>query len=827
MRIRNVYRSMLMASSGLCLFGVVPALAQSEGAGPSDIDSGWADGATNATPGAMGADEAPLVDEIIVTARRREETSLSVPVAITAVSGAQLNDRGISNVDALARSVPTLITSEATSSPQGGIVSLRGLSGVDANPFSDQAVSFNIDGVPVARSSVRRLSQMDIAQIEVLKGPQALFFGKNSPAGIIAVRSNDPTEYLSASITAGYEFNADEFRTEGYVSVPVTDTLGVRVAAYYSTMEGYITNVAPNSGAGVRVPFDRRVPNGYEYAVRGTVKWEPSDQFDARLKVSYNKADGSGSTDVLQFVDCPLGVPQGTPAGYPTPENCKADDRVTASDNIGPNFQAADSRFEEETFLRSDQILGSLEMNLNLTDTLTLSSITGYYDANNSYIGSFTANFLEAGIPQTFLPAYARLKVREITEEVRLTSSFDGPVNLMVGGLYQDSKAESEAVVYLLSNTPFFSSNYAYQQDGLAYSIFGQVMVDLSENLEFSGGARYSYERKSLPVFTGAVRSAPADLIDISAPRRVSFNNLSPEATLTYRPSRNLTAYASYKEGFLSGGFNATQPVVAPNPNGQGQLVSLIDPRYDQQLIHGFEGGLKASLLGGDLRTNLAIYDYDTTGLQVAVLVGLQQELRNAGEVSTRGVEFDFSYRTPLEGLNLYGAVAYEDGKYTDYQATCYRGLPAPECRVQVNRFTGQPGQLQDLSGTQLARAPDWMGNVGFTYESSEFSGLKIGTQGNVSFSSSFFTDVTSSPGGRQGSYQLFDAGIKLMDADDRWEIGLLGRNLTDEYYFTRSAGNPFSGGAPGGTSTLLADTVAVASRGREIWVRATYRFGN
>ena len=109
---------------------------------------------------------------------------------------------------------------------------------------------------------------MDIAQIEVLKGPQALFFGKNSPAGIIAVRSNDPTEYLSASITAGYEFNADEFRTEGYVSVPVTDTLGVRVAAYYSTMEGYITNVAPNSGAGVRVPFDRRVPNGYEYAVR-------------------------------------------------------------------------------------------------------------------------------------------------------------------------------------------------------------------------------------------------------------------------------------------------------------------------------------------------------------------------------------------------------------------------------------------------------------------------------------------------------------------------------------------------------------------------------
>ena len=146
---------------------------------------------------------------------------------------------------------------------------------------------------------------------------------------------------------------------------------------------------------------------------------------------------------------------------------------------------------------------------------------------------------------------------------------------------------------------------------------------------------------------------------------------------------------------------------------------------------------------------------------------------------------------------------------------------------MQTNRFTGVPALLNDLSGTELVRAPDWQGNIGFDYESPEFSGLRIGLQGNFTFSDSFFTDVTSSPGGRQEPYQLLDAGVKLMDADDRWELAFIGRNLTDEYYFTRSAGNPFTGSAPGGTGTTLADTVAVTSRGRELWLRATVRFGN
>lgn len=783
--------------------------------------------AQEATDAQQPADASVAEGEIIVTARRREETSIAAPIALTAIGGEELQRRNINTVDMLARAVPTLITSEATSSPQGGIVAIRGLSGVDANPFGDQAVSFNIDGVPVARSSVRRLGQMDLAQIEVLKGPQALFFGKNSPGGIISIRTADPTASLSAGLNAGYEVKADEVRLEGFVAGPISDTLGFRVAGYYSKMKGFVRNVAPTGGANVLVPFDRRVPNGEEYAIRGTLKWEPSDRFDARLKISYNDSDGSGSTDNLQFLNCPLGRPQGTPAAFATPEDCRADGRVTSTDNIGPNFAIADPRFGTETFLKSDQILGGLEMNYQLNDVLTLSSITGYYKASNSYVGNFIANFQENGIPQTFLPAFAALSIREMTQELRLTSDFDGPVNFMFGGLYQDSHATNQAVVYRNANAPIFSANYDYTQEGKAYSIFGQVMIELLPTLELSGGARYSNESKELTVFRSAIAASRNTLVDVDAPRNARFNNLSPEATLTFRPNDNLTIYGSYKEGFLSGGFNATQPTLNPVLNGNGRYTSLVDLRYDQQLITGFEGGIKSAFLNGDLRTNLAVYSYETTGLQVAVLVGLNQELRNAGAVRTKGVEFDFTYRTPLDGLSLRGAVAYQDGKYTDYQATCYRGLPTPACRVQVNRFTGQAGLLQDLSGTQLVRAPDWSGNLGFDYISPEFSGLKVGLQGAFTFSDSFFTDVVSAPGGRQKSYELFDAGIRLMDADERWEIGLMGRNLGNTYYFTRSADNPLSGGAPGGASTLLGDTVGVPNRGREIWVNAIVRFGN
>ena len=773
--------------------------------------------------------------EIIVTARKRDETSIAVPVALTAVGAAELERRAINSMDGLARVVPALTIGD-NAAQQGGIVAIRGLAGADTNPFGDQAVSFNVDGVGIGRASIRRMAEMDLQQVEVLKGPQALFFGKNSPAGIISIRTADPTPDFQGKISAGYEFKADEIRTEGFISGPISETLGFRLAGYFSDMKGWTKNIAP-TGPGIAEPTSRRSPNGDEIAGRLTLKWEPDDRFNARLKLTYGRLKNDGPTSMFQPVDCPLGTPQGSFA----PENCRADNISTTS-ALGPRLgELFNPRFGDgNTYLRQNQLLGGLELNYNLTDDLTLTSVTGLYQVHTRFVGNFTDNFRDTGAaPKTLLGSYQNFRLREFTQELRLTSDFDGAFNFMLGGLFQDTKAKTHTITAFNPTTPTFSNSYRFQQDGTAWSVFAQGMIDVTPTFEVSFGGRYSKEKKKLPVALSAVGNNPDcpgidktactdELFDITGPdfeRSKSWKNFSPEATLTWRPSQTLTLYGSYKEGFLSGGFNANNPVGFTSPT----FTTPGRSTYDQQTIEGFEAGIKAALLGGALRTNFALYTYKTKGLQVTVTTqGTQVELRNAGSVRTKGAEFDFTYRTPLEGLTLTGALAYNKGSYLDYQASCYRGQSSNTCFLQPNRAAdGVEALLQDLSGTRLVRAPRWTGNAGFNFETPVTSGIKIGLSGNASWSSGFFTQVTSSPGSWQKSYELFDATLRVADVDDTWEVALIGRNLTDKYYFVRSSDIPFTGSTPGAAAVgVLGDTGAVPSRGREIMLRVSFRFG-
>jgi iron complex outermembrane receptor protein len=809
------------------LAGLSPAAAQTR-----------VEGSTRSTPETLPTSET----DIIVTARKRSETSIAVPVAISAVGGAELSRRAVSSIDALARIVPSLTVGNGGGAAQGGIVSIRGLAGADGNPLGDQAVSFNLDGVQVASANVRRMGQMDLEQVEVLKGPQALFFGKNSPAGVISIRTGNPTPNFTARLSSGYEFHSDETRTEGFISGPVTDTLGVRLAGYFSRIRGDIRNVTPKSGLGIFGPAHDRAPYAREYAVRGTVRWEPTDRFSALIKTTYNRLRGDSPLANVQIVACPLGLPQGS---GPL-EDCKANGTVAIGD-LGPNFGLLDPRFGDgSSFLNQDQLLIGADLKYDLTDTLSLKSVTGFYDVDTNTVFNATANYLETGVPpKTLIAATFRLKQRQFSQEVRLETDFRGPANFLLGGLYSDSRGSYAAVGFRNAFAPGtksasggfvnLTSNTFSEQIGSTYSIFGQAKVNVIPTLELSVGARHSNETKSLPVYRsggpGGTATQPFILVEVDGfPRSVRFNNLSPEATISYRPTSRLTIYASYKEGFLSGGFNGVVPqVTTPSPLAStGRYVTSLDPRYNPQNTRGFEGGVKALLFSGSLRVNLNVYDYKTTGLQVAVNTQPgQQELRNAASVRTRGFELDGSF-SPVAGLNITGALNYNDGKYGDYQASCYRGQPSTTCFLQFNRVTGLTSLLQDLSGTRLVRAPLWAGNVGFNYEASLGGDLRFGLSGNVSHSGKFLTSTTSAPGSLQKAYNIYDAGLRVFPDDSRWEAALIGRNLTNTRYFVRTLDNPFSGSAAGGpaATSVLADTAGPVSRGREIMIRFTYSFG-
>ena len=752
------------------------------------------------------------IEEVIVTARKREETSLATPVVLTAVGNKELERRQITSVDTLSHVLPTLVIGEGGGSVQGGIISIRGIGSGESNPLVDQAVSFNIDGVAVAQAGVRRLSSMDMQQVEILKGPQALFFGKNSPAGIIAMRSADPTPNFQARVSFGYEAYGDEKQLQGSLSGPLTDKLGARVAFYADHLNGWVDNLVPRDA--LLAPHDTSVPHAKEYAIRGTLKYE-GERLNVRMKLSANSRRGSGTGANTQLIYCPLGSPQKIatdPPGFVLINDCTADNRQYHGD-IGSTFQSnavGRAAFGAGIpFLNEQQMLGSIEINYDLTDNLKLTSVTGYYNARLENVELFQSNYA----PAQALPSHNFYGDTQYSEEFRISSSYDGPLNFMGGTLYSHTRARNGSTTQRNALAPAFINQYDFVQDDDAWSLFGQVRYNILKTVELSGGARYSHERKTLPVVLSATSLTSGLLPQFPPEKEASWNNLSPEATISWRPNDRLTVFSSYKYGFLSGGFNG------------GATNFATSLKYSQQLIRGYEGGVKGLFLNGHLRTNLAYYDYVTTGLAITTSVNTVLVVQSAGKVKLRGVEFDFNYAVPqVDGLTLRGALSYEHARYAIYPSSCWTGQTiARGCNL--NRNAAGVFTLQDLAGTPLLRTPDWSGSVGVGYETTVFNGYKAGIFTDAAFSGSYLTDSQSNPYGRQKSFTTLDTTASISGPNDRWEFAVIGRNLLNNYTFVRSNSSTFLGSGTGTNVGIPADINAPVSRGREVWVRLTLKY--
>jgi iron complex outermembrane receptor protein len=787
---------------------------------------------TSPAPTQTAATAAPaspgLGDDIIVTARKRDETLISVPVVVSAVSGASLARQGIVNMDGVARVVPQLLIGPQGGAVQGGNISIRGISGPDQNPFGDQAVSFNVDGVQVAKATVRRMSDFDTSQLEVLKGPQALFFGKNSPAGIISVRTNDPTRDFEAGMKVGYEFNAHEIRTEGYVSGPITESLGYRIAGFYDHMRGYLDDVVPEDSPYKDASHN---PKQHEFGVRGTLKWDPSDRFNARLKFNIGKLNSNGPADLTGYVSCPDGARQ---------SGSGIDQCSVGHDNTNPGYGNVVGtipgtlnhfRTDGANFMHQRQILTGLEMNYDLTDAIKLTSVTGYYDLKLNQCQNYEND------PVVLLPSCNILKDHEFSQELRFNTSFDSRLNFTGGAYYAHTNATTGSVTYLFGsnfdllgpgfggpNTPALVNAYLFKQIGTAYSGYLQAQYKPIDVIEIDVGGRYSYESKRLPIVrTGGGLSdgvipgttvldesteVPASILP---KRKDHWTDFSPEITASYRPTNMLTFFGSYKHGFLSGGFNSGS--VTFNP--AGYPGGVLDLSYKPQTVKGFEVGMKGEFFDRTLRANLAAYTYKITDQQVSDVINATNTISNAGGSRVKGIEADFTWRTPFPGFTINGNVAYNKGTYTKYpDAPCYGGQTlATGCSA---------AGTQNLGNTELIRAPKINAGGGFDYETPINESWRFGLHGNVMHSSSYLTDASSAPNGRQPPYTLVDASARIFQRSGSWELALIGRNLTDKYYFVASSVVPFSASADGN----LTDRFASFSRGREIWLQATFKFG-
>jgi iron complex outermembrane recepter protein len=784
------------------------------------------------------------IEEIIVSARRRDETLIAVPVVVTAVSGKTLENRGVVNLDGLSRVVPQLLVGPQGGSVQGGNISIRGIAGPDSNPFGDQAVSFTIDGVQVAKSSIRRMSDFDVSQVEVLKGPQALFYGKNSMGGIVSIRTNDPGDHLEAGAKLGYEVEAREMRAEAYISTPLSDGLGLRIAGQFSDMQGYLKDQTPTNSPYFNTD---RNPNVSNWGIRTTLKYEAGDSFDARLKFNFGKLKGNGPASTTEYVFCPSGARQFSVLGaIGDNSQCVAGD-TNVNAGVGsvvstiPASRMNNYRSDGKNFNDQDQILAGLVMNYRPSDSLTITSATGLYKVKYRACQNYENSFA------VILPSCNVYDNREFSQELNFNTKLDGPLNFTGGLYFSDVKASTGSLTYLFGGafpllappgtpglpnglggptTPALVNYYFFEMKGTAYSAFLESTYAITEQLELSGGVRYSKENKRLPLVLdgGGVASgagnpfllnqigvAPTDLIAVvvGTPNALgatllkdkdSWSDWSPEVTLSYRPSDDLTLFASYKHGFLSGSFNSSSVNLA---------APSVDLSYRPQTIKGFEAGIKARV-AGSLLLNAALYTYKVNDLQVVNFTNATSSIRNAAKAKIEGFEADFTWRAPVQGLTLNGALAYNKSRYQDF--------PGAPC------FNGEGCASKNLAGAVVPRSPEWNIQGGFNYDTLVSDTLKLGLSGGLNHSSSYLTDASNAPGSLQKAYTMVDATIRLGAEDDMWQVSLIGRNLTNKFVFYAAADVPFTGN--NGFGVLLGDRFASVARGREILLQVGFKFG-
>ena len=749
-----------------------------------------------------------LIEEIIVTARKREEKLSDVPTSITAFGGEDIDRLNLNTLDQLANFTPGLLVAEAAVS-SGGSISLRGVGSGSSNYLTDQAVSINVDGMQVGSFHVRKNAQIDLQQIEVLRGPQALFFGKNSPGGVIAFKSKDPGQEREAGFTVGYETESQDKFYRVLYSAPITDRVGARIVAQYTDLEGFfdLRTVPANGNPLIVPPHIDSWPNGEEYFIRGTISAESTDAFRVLGKLSYSESNlEGGSITAFQRVDCPLGVPQLQP-DFP----CEADGNTFlggAPDGAMDLVEGAPT--SNGLGLReNEQWLSTFKMDYDLNSELTLTSLTGYYDFEE-----INAHNASVGPQATVLVPYLPFEVTQWTQELRLTSSWDAPINFMVGGFYEqrDTESSQNGVLTIVPGFLEFGEE-RFKQDQEAYSIFGNILWDITEALEFSVGLRYSHEEKDLESFFAGM-----DVTDNLAEDSISFDNVSPEVTVSYDITDEIMIFGSYKEGFKSGGFDA-------GFSQGGILTPGFENAYDEEQVDGFEVGLKANLSSG-LAVNVTAYSYEYTDLQVSSFDAdsITFKVQNAASSTVEGVEADFTWLPPVEGLTLRGSVAYNDAEFDDFFSSCYTGQTiAAGCNQRFDPATGAFLE-QDLSGRQLHGAPEWMFTAGVLYGTQFSNGVGLDLSLNATYSDDYFANLRQSPQDIQDSYTKVNATLALRSPDDHWELAISGFNLTDEFTFSSSIPVTLTGGGSGTDAAVLADRSAVVSRGREVLVKLTYR---
>ena len=790
---------------------------------------------------AVAQDAAPerVLEEIIVTAQYREQGLQDVPISVSAVTGTKLTESALQKAEDIQFLVPNFNMTETGISTS---VFIRGI-GSGINQGFEQSVGYYIDGIHYSRGQQSRMPFLDLERVEVLRGPQSILFGKNSVAGALNVTTAKPANEFEGSIFASTETEDGETILEGVLSGPFSDTVRARVAARTRDSDGYLNNAT----------VSRDEPNREDWTVRGTLEFDVGDNFMATFKAEVSEFDVKG-----RHIEIVNEFPNASGATYTQILVGGFGADPSTLNNVQDGIRSANDDFsfnELSTYVMTlDWAIGEFD----------LKSVSAWQSME--YDEFCDCDFTGAVV----FGAALQEDYDQFSQEFRLTSPLNDNYDYILGLYYQTSDHEYRdqiivdatsilipAINIATSGDPTMGSgnfmpateaNRLATVDNDVISGFAQFNWRLSDTFTLQLGGRYTKDERdgmrtlsilaqgggplpagqflaplvyaglfgitstnlsdpALAPFGGGVLEGLLGSLPVSGTRDKS--KFSPDVKLVWDVNDDVMLYGSWAQGFKSGSFDFR----ANNRNFYPDMATSFE--FEDEEATNFEFGGKFSI-GGAAEINATLFFTDYDDLQISIFDGvLGFNVGNAATAEITGFELDGRIAAS-DYLTISGGFAYLDFEFTDFRnGQCYFGA-IPD--VDLNG-DGTP-ELCDYTGNSNQMVSDWQGNVTFDFRVPVGRDLELSAVFDAFYKGDHHTSNTFDPALIQDSYTKLNARLGIGAESGKWEIALLGRNLTDEEVLQ------FGGDAPLAGSTFGAKTnYAFYAQGRTLSVQGTLRF--
>ncbi len=677
---------------------------------------------------AWAQDVPSILEEITVTAQRREERIEDVPISVTAVSGERLSSifEAGEDIRALAGRVPS-VNAESSNGRVAPRFYIRGLGNTDFDLAASQPVSIIVDEVVLENVILKSFPLFDLQNVEVLRGPQGTLFGRNTPAGIIKFETRKPSAEFNgyASGTIG---SAGTLNFEGALGGALNDS---------ETLMGRLSLITLNRDDWIDNGFTGEedvIGESRDIGVRAQLLWEPVDSFGALLNVHWRDYDGTSSIFQANILS-------------------------TGQRGLNSNFVRDVVFFNEgdNNPQEAEAIGGSLRLDFDFGNEMTLTSITALETAEDRSLGD-----IDGGNPggPGFIPFQAVTQdsipdLDQFTQEIRLASNASDNLFWQAGVFFFDGDFE-------VTTRPFFVGDTTVEHENSAWAVFGQASYDFSDRFNVTAGVRYTDDEKeltTLQLFGGALNPSGPDV-------EVSDDQVSWDLSALYRVNDDVNLYGRVATGFRA-------------PSIQGRDIAFFgSPSVaTSETVTSIEAGIKSTLMDNRVRLNGSVFYYDMDDQQLTAVGGVMNLIQLLNADSTTGAGFDLDTEILFtDNFSATLGVAFNDTEIDDPNlrlATCGSGQCTPTDPLDNDGFAF-------VDGNALPNAPEWNVNLILNY-STPVEGGELYFQTDWVYQSDMQFLLYDTIEFNSGD--IYEGGVRAGFAADsgRWDLALFGRNITDE----------------------------------------------